>query len=297
MTAAELAARLTEPGRAAIPFIDAVGNQDRPLTLHTYRSNRTMPESPVVLVQHGMGRNGDEYRDFWIPAADRHGLLIVATTFSKEHYPEADGYNNGLLLGPDGKGPLSQRDSWGYATLPRIIRLLREGGVTRRPRVHLFGHSAGAQFLHRLLSTQPHDLFEAMSIGNAGWYSLPTLELPFPEGLGGIGLEEAEVVRLLAFPLMILAGDRDIETVAANLPSGEAAKRQGPHRFARAHNYLTAGRKEAARRGVPCLWTLQTVPGIGHDGRAMSAVAASLWFEGKMPETYELAEIAGESVA
>jgi hypothetical protein len=37
--------------------------------LHCYRAAGFTPDSPVVLVQHGMLRNGDEYRDFWIPAA------------------------------------------------------------------------------------------------------------------------------------------------------------------------------------------------------------------------------------
>lgn len=294
-TAAELADRLAAPGRSAIPFVGAHGDPDRPLTLHTYRPPQATPDSPVVLVQHGMGRNGDEYRDFWIPAADRHGLLVVAPTFSHAHYPEAEAYNNALVLGVG--GAVAPRERWAYATLPRIIRLLQESGVTRRPQVRLFGHSAGAQFGHRLMSTQPHDLFEAVAVGNAGWYSLPTLDRPFPEGLGGIGLAEADIVRLLAFPLLIMAGDRDVETQAANLPSGDAAQRQGPHRFARAHHYLAAGRAEAARLSAPCRWTLQVVPGIGHDGRAMSTVAAHLWFDGGLPAQDALARLGGELVA
>ncbi len=73
--------------------------------------------------------------------------------------------------------------------------------------------------------------------------------------------------------------------------------RQGPHRYARAQNYFEFGRKEAERRGVPFGWKLQVVPGIGHDGRAMSAVCASLWFDGKMPDDAELARLAGQQVA
>ena len=48
---------------------------------------------------------------------------------------------------------------------------------------------------------------------------------------------------------------------------------------------------------MPFGWTLQVVPGIGHDGRAMSAVCASLWFDGKMPDAAELARLAGQQVA
>ncbi|MGG5811756.1 alpha/beta hydrolase [Falsiroseomonas sp. CW058] len=285
MTPAELAAALSLPGRVAIPWTDPACDPARPVTLHCYRGCRATPDSPVVLVQHGMGRNGDEYRDFWVPAADRHGLLVVATTFAKADWPEAEHYNNGLVL--DGQGRVRPRGAWAYAIPLRVFAALRDAGVTRRPRAHLFGHSAGGQFGHRLLSTQPHDLLEAVTVGNPGWYSLPVLDAPFPAGLGGIGLGDAEVERLLAYPMTILAGDRDTETSGPSLPSQPEAVAQGPHRFARAHAYLAAGRAEAARRGVACNWRLVPVAGIGHDGAAMSRVCAALWFEGRLIDAGE----------
>jgi poly(3-hydroxybutyrate) depolymerase len=289
-----LAADLAQPGRNAIPYTD-IGNPDRPLTLHTYRASSYTPSRPVVLVQHGMLRNGDDYRDFWIPAADRHGLLIVASTFSNEAYPTAESYNNGLVR--DGTGAVRPKERWAYASLARLWAKLREEGVTHRERAHLFGHSAGGQFVHRLLSTQDHGFVETAVAGNPGWYTLPTLERAFPEGLGGIGLNESHVRRLLAFPLIVLAGDRDIATDDPNLPSNEEALRQGPHRFARAHHYVAFGQSEAERLGVPFGWRLQAVPFIGHDGEAMSAVAASIWFDGKLPSAAELERLAGRRAA
>jgi hypothetical protein len=147
------------------------------------------------------------------------------------------------------------------------------------------------------MSSQPHDLFKAVVAANPGWYTLPTFDYPFPEGMDGVGLTEDHLVKLLGYPMTILAGDQDIATDDPHLPSEPAALRQGPHRFARAHYYFEAGRREAGRRGVPFNWKLQVVPGIGHDGRAMSAVCASLWFEGGMPDAAELARLAGQQVA
>ena len=295
MTAApSLADALAAPGRNAVPFTDE-GNPGRPVTLHTYRAACYGPDQPVVLVQHGMGRNGGDYRDFWAEAAERHGLLIVAPTFAVEHYPHPDGYNNGLLL--DAAETPRPLDRTSYASIARVVALLRAASVTRRAEVMAFGHSAGAQFLHRLLATQAHDPFEAVTIGNAGWYTLPTLDQPFPDGLGGLGLDERALVRLLGFPLLVLAGDQDTATDDPSLPSGPAALRQGPHRFARAHAWVAAGRDAAARLGAPFGWRLQAVPGIGHDGAAMSAVAASLWFDGAMPSAAELQRLAGRRAA
>lgn len=284
-----LAEALSTPGRAAIPWVDAICDSSRPLTLHTYRPAGFTPDSPVVLVSHGMLRNGDDYRDFWVDAADRHGLLIVATTFGNEAWPAAEGYNNGLVR--DASGTVRPREAWGYGIPLRVFQALQEGGVTRRAKAHFFGHSAGGQFGHRLMSTQPHGLIEAATIGNPGWYTLPTLEKTWPEGMGGIGLSEVEVEALLRFPLTILAGDRDTE-VGPSLPSSAEALAQGSHRFARAHHYLEAGRAEARRRGFDCAWSLVPVAGIGHDGRAMSRVCAALWFEGRLISAEEAGVVA-----
>jgi hypothetical protein len=293
MSTLDLAA-LRAPGRHAIGFTDAACDAARPLTLHAYRAASATPDSPVVLVQHGMGRNGDEYRDFWIEPAERHGLLILATTYGAAAWPGAEPYNNGLVL--DAEGRPRPRAAWSYAIPLRVFAALRAAGLTRRPRAHLFGHSAGGQFGHRFMATQPHDALEAVTIGNPGWYSLPTLDAPFPEGMGGIGLDEGDLLRLLAYPMTILAGERDIETSGPSLPATPAALAQGPHRFARAHNYLAAGQAEAARRGVACNWRLVPVPGIGHDGAAMSRVAAALWFEGRLISAAEAGAEAGAAV-
>jgi predicted esterase len=273
--AAELARALARAGIAAVPYADAAF-PDRPVTVHAYRAPGHAPGRPCVLVQHGMGRNGDAYRDFWIAAADRHGLLILATTFADDAWPGPEHYNNGAVLAEHGAvRPPGRR---AYDIPGRVLAAARAAGLTDGRDVRLFGHSAGAQFAHRLVATgaaAPAALIAA----NAGWYTLPTLDRPFPEALGGIGLGECDLVRFLAAPLHILAGEADTETAGPSLPAHPAALAQGPHRFARAHAFLAAGRAAAASRGLACAWRLTVVPGIGHDGAAMSRVAAALWFD------------------
>jgi pimeloyl-ACP methyl ester carboxylesterase len=272
-------------GRSALPFLDARHPQ-RPLVVNCYRPARHGPGDEVVFVQHGMLRNGDDYRDFWIEAAERYNLLIVAPTFGNDHFPKAEGYNNGLVIGED--GGVAHAADWLYAVPARVLAALRAAGVTRRDKVRLFGHSAGGQFVHRLLATQADAPFAVAFAANSGWYTLPTLERAFPEGLGGLALGEAELARWLAWPMVIFAGDQDIVTDDPNLPAQPEALAQGPMRYARAQFMLDFGKAEAARRGLPCNWSLVTVPGIGHDGAAMSRAAAAYWFEGRIPTIEEL---------
>jgi hypothetical protein len=290
-----LAAALARPGPAAIPFRDTAGDPARPITLQCYRAPGHRLGNPVVFIQHGMGRNGDEYRDYWVPAADRHGLLLVAPTFGLADWPTAAHYNNGLPL--DESGHKRPRDTWGFASLARVMAALREAGVTTQPQAHLFGHSAGSQFVHRLLSTQPPGPFAPVIAANAGWYTLPTLERLYPEGLGGLGLTRADLLALLRFPLLILAGEADTATAGPSLPMQVEAMQQGPHRFARAKHYLAFAQAEAKQLGIDCAWRLQPVPLIGHDGAAMSRVAASLWFDGAMPSRAELVRWSGQTGA
>ncbi len=279
MKSEELAAALLANTHADIPYIDPF-SPERPLMLECYRPETHTPEKPVVIVQHGMNRNGDDYCKAWIPTAARRGLLVIAITFPEASWPGPYLYNLGNVRDKD--GTVRPRESWSQAIPGRVFALLRASGVTTRDKAYLWGHSAGGQFVHRLMATQPHDIFEAVGAANAGWYSVPTLDLPYPEGLGGIGLTRDDVAKLLAYPMIIFAGDLDTETASDNLPKHAAAMAQGPHRFARAHTYLARGQAEAARLGVACNWRLVVVPGIGHEGIRMSAFAARYWFGGEM---------------
>lgn len=101
--------------------------------------------------------------------------------------------------------------------------------------------------------------------------------------MGGLGLGPDDLARWLAYPMTIFAGDQDNDPTEANLPSNPEAKAQGPTRYARAHFMYAFGQREAARLGLPFAWNLISVPGVGHDGAAMSRAAAGIWFEGRMP--------------
>ena len=145
-----IAIEMGHAGRNAILYVDEDRNSDRPFKLQTYRPYGYTPDRPVVIVQHGVLRNGDEYRDFWVEAADKHKLLIVALTFSNEIWPGVESYNNGRVFSAGGNP--RHIDGWTYALVGNVIRDMIDGEITDGQNIYLFGHSAGGQFVHRLMS-------------------------------------------------------------------------------------------------------------------------------------------------
>lgn len=276
MSPSELFQAVMQPGRVSIAYTDRL-SPDRPLVLECFRPPAYNRDSPVVIVQHGASRNGAEYCNAWVPAAERHGFLVVAITFPKGGWPDATTYNNGHVLAED--GGLRPAEGWSFAIPGRVFGPLQEAGLTNRQSFMLWGHSAGGQFVHRLLATQPHSILSAVGAANPGWYTLPTLDLPYPDGLGGIGLASADIVRFLEYPLVIFSGDRDIDGTTENFPRHESAMAQGSNRFERARFFLEYGRTTAARLGVSCGWSRIVVPGVAHEGMRMAASAAQHWFD------------------
>jgi len=65
-----------------------------------------------------------------------------------------------------------------------------------------------------------------------------------------------------------------------HLPTDEAAQRQGANRLARGHFFFEAGLNRSRALGTSFGWSLQTVPGVGHNGGRMlrSCLAAGQLF-------------------
>jgi hypothetical protein len=248
---------------------------DRELVLHAHRPAAFSAETtPVVLVHHGVARNGRAYRDYWSEDAERLGLLVVSIEFPEDQFPEYLWYNFGNLHAKDGAP--NPRAEWSFGIFPRLFDAMRAQGATAAERYAQFGHSAGGQLVHRMLSFGYRDRVSVAVSANAGTYAMPTFDVPWPFGLGEVGLSDDDLRDVLRFPIVVMAGTEDTKTTGKFFPKGPRSMRQGPHRHARAHSYVAMGREAAARLGVECAWTVVDVPGVGHQGRAMSRAAAPL---------------------
>jgi len=268
---ADLSRLVAAPGANALAYVDPAF-PDRPLVLHAARPHAFTPDMPVLIVHHGVGRNGAAYRDYWLKLVDAAGVLAIAIEFSEASFPDYLRYHFGNLHEEDGTP--NPRTQWTYGIDERLFATLRAQGITTQRRYGLFGHSAGGQFVHRMLSFGYRDGVAVAISANAGTYAMPDLDVAWPFGLGAIGLDALALAEWLRFPITVMAGTEDTKTTGRFFPKGPRSMRQGGTRYERAHNYVRAGHATAAALGTHCAWTVIDVPDVGHDGHGMSIAAA-----------------------
>ena len=257
-----------------IDFTDPRSGLARRIPIWVYRPPSLTASRPPVIVLHGMSRNADAYCEAWIAHADLHGFAVVAPEFSKDDYPDALDYNFGNMRSPEGKQ--LPRALWLFPVIDRIFLRAREALCVDSERYFLYGHSAGAQLVHRLITFAWSPRIVRAISANAGSYAMPVFDVDYPFGLRDTPAADADIPDLLSRPLTVMLGEADSDPAHHNLPRQPEAMAQGPHRFARGQRYIQTARQIALERNLPLAWQLTTVPGVGHSNPGMAPAAAAL---------------------
>ena len=266
----ELTRLVDAPGASSLPYVDPAF-PDRPLVLHAARPRQYDAATPVLFAHHGVRRNGRDYRDYWLDLVDEARVLAIAIEFPEASFPEYLWYHFGNLHTKDGTP--NPREAWTFGIDVRLFEQLHAQGVTSRQSYGLFGHSAGGQYVHRMLSFGFRDEVAVAVSANAGTYAMPDLATPWPFGLGETDVDTEGLRALLSFPITAMAGTEDVLTTGRFFPKGPRSMRQGATRYERAQNYVQSGHAAAAALHTSCAWKVIDVPGVGHDGKGMSAAA------------------------
>ena len=182
----DLSSLVAEPGAHSMPYFDPAF-PDRTCCCTARGHAAMIPATPVLFVHHGVGRNGADYRDYWMRLVDEAGILAISIEFPEESFPEYLWYHFGNLH--DDRGTPNPREQWTYGIDERLFAALQDQGLTNRQRYGLFGHSAGGQFVHRMLSFGFRDRVAVAVSANAGTYAMPDLATPWPFGLGETNLD------------------------------------------------------------------------------------------------------------
>jgi poly(3-hydroxybutyrate) depolymerase len=242
-----------------------------PLRVYATRPAGLAADRPVLIVMHGVRRNARDYRDQWHELAKRHDFLLLVPEFGERDFPGAEGYNFGYRRDSDGRP--RPRERWAFAALEPLFDDARRRFGSTADRYALYGHSAGAQFVHRYLYFVPGARLARVVPANAGWYTMPDYAVAFPYGLGNASITPEDLQRALALPVTVLLGARDNDPGHPSLRRTPEAMQQGATRLERGQRFFDTARGYAEQQHIPFNWRQVLVPGVGHDNRLMAPAA------------------------
>ncbi|WP_156811991.1 heavy metal-binding domain-containing protein [Robiginitomaculum antarcticum] len=292
-----------EPKRLAVragsyEMPGGVGHEHHRIQVHYYKPERFNPDSSILLIIPGAGRNSVDYRNAWLGAAKDKNILIAALGYSEDDYDLA-AYNMGGVIrnfvaenvdnetrgvirvsDDDIKFQINpKREEWLFNDFDRIFESLKIATGSMAKTYDVFGHSAGGQIINRMALFYSKSQANRIVAANAGWYTLPELSRPLPTGLGGSPINESELANAFASKLTILLGENDnSDSAGGTLLRTPIIDEQGLGRLARGKNFYAVAKAQAQSFDVPFNWTLEIVPKAGHDFEVMSRAAANMLF-------------------
>ena len=245
------------------------------INIYYHIPDGSIKNMPVQIIMHGMDRNGDKYRDDWKDLADQYGFIVLAPQFSEDDFSE-NAYQRGNVLNESGE--FVPQDSMTYPIISEVFHYFIDNSGSQATKYNIYGHSAGAQFVHRYLLFNKTPEVDRAIAANAGWYSIPTDTIDYPYGIGQSADQiGTDVAAYYQKNLIILLGDADtLRTESLN--QSKKADAQGLTRLERGKNFFEFCKADAASRDTPFHWEKKLVEGVGHSDSKMAPAAAKLLY-------------------
>jgi len=259
-------------GSAAFEFADWGGPA---IPVRWYVPEQAAADAPIVIVMHGNSRDAPRYFDDWQKQGEMHGFIVVVPEFTADRFPGSARYNLGWVFDPV-TGEMQPESAWTFSAIEALFDQVVARTGNRSAGYTLYGHSAGAQFVHRFLYYKPDARVTRAIVANAGWYTMPDFGVRYPYGLGEAGVPGTALAATLERDVVVLLGDADTERADDSLRKTPEAELQGPHRYARGQTFFRVARARADRLGVLFNWRIEIVPGATHSNAEMTPRAAHL---------------------
>lgn len=271
-------------GKDSFIFSDRTLLRGAEINVFTYLPSNYNSNSKILFVIHGVNRNASGYRDQWSEIAERNNALLLVPEFSTKIFPEDVNYNMGnmFVMGKNDTliSPLPKSE-WSFSFIEPVFDYVKLKMKNKSKDYLLYGHSAGAQFVHRFVFSVPKARFHKAVSANAGWYTLPDFETPFPYGMEKTNIKVDHLKRVFKKKVTIMLGEEDTSTTQSTLRRTSEAMIQGKNRWERGHYFFEKCKEEAARLNTGFNWQIKTAPGVGHHNAQMSVFAESVLFNKK----------------
>ena len=262
------------PGSGCYQYTDSVSGKT--LNVWYYKPADFTPQTPVLIVMHGANRVAESEMHAWVASARKGKYMVLAPEFTKEDFPGEAAYSLGNYMRSDKR--TNPAEKWSFMVIERLFDdFVQTREKTDARQYYLYGHAAGAQFIHRFLLCVPGARVKLAVCANADFYTVPDPRTEWPHGIKGTGLEQDWLNRFPSLPLVILLSELDVSLKERALPRGEPVDRQGITRLARGVSFFNLGQAAAEKSKIPFGWRLQIVPRAYHVDPQLVPAAARLF--------------------
>ena len=73
---------------SGIFLVEGGAESENTISVRYHRPNNFTEAANVIMVLPGADWNGDDYRNAWVDASEKYGILVLSLEYSDEHYPE-----------------------------------------------------------------------------------------------------------------------------------------------------------------------------------------------------------------
>ena len=232
-------------------------------------------DTKVLFVVHGNTRNADDYLNTWIRLTKDKNIAIFAPHFKRSSFISF----NTLQMSTSSGKIRTDTDLYLHNSIDTLFKYIKTKFKLNDKLYDIYGHSAGAQFVHRYLLMSDNPSVNKAVAANAGWYTfLNGADFPYGVKNPPISLTDSNVKKFLSTNLYILIGTNDID-VDSSINKSKGAQKQGINRLQRAKNFFTYTESIVEQNNLEFKWKYQAVPGAPHSNKVMSKAAVLVLFE------------------
>jgi poly(3-hydroxybutyrate) depolymerase len=253
------------------------------LPIYVAKPNKINKSTRLVVVMHGRKRNAEEYRDQWLQASQELNLFVIVPEFSEEKFPEVWGFNYGNIKTKN--LDLIRKDLHAFSAIePLAVDALKRFKL-KSDHWGIYGHGAGAHFVHRFVLHHPQATHTLAIAANLGWYlSMTDQEWPF--GLTNSNIDNAKLKQAFGKYFLLMLGRADTST-KPNTPyvaeHWDIISMQGEHRLARGRNFFKSAVAKSKEVNQFFKWGMVEVPTTkGHSNTEQMVPYAAEMFHARL---------------
>lgn len=262
------------PGYGIVTYTGYAPLADRPVRIHYYIPvDRDMKKMSVLFVFAGLERNADDYLAAWRGEALSRGFMVFTFEFPEKNYSSSQYIEGGMFQGSS----LLDRSEWTFSIVEAVFDDIRRDTGSMRNTYDMWGHSAGAQFVHRYVTFMPDARIDRAVCANAGWYTLPDVNIAYPYGLKNTdAATPSRLASLFARKLIVYLGTADTDRSGLNTSAG--AERQGANRYQRGRYYFAEATRICSKGNYSLNWEKYEIAGVAHEFARMAVAAAQILY-------------------